>query len=89
MDFTLLKEFEIMLSTFVEGCTKYFAAGFVCYNLSFLCMMFFLARIVQLLFFLGRSTGLSVTSIFTGQMKAGIFYQNTFCFLYYLTNTAF
>ncbi len=65
MHFAFLEETEIMSSTFVECSTKYLAARLVGNNLGLLSMTFLLTRITQLLFFLGRSIGLSVTSINT------------------------
>ena len=61
----VFEQLEIMSATFVESSAKYLPAGFIRYDLCLLSVSFFLARIIQSLFFLGRSTGLSVTSIRT------------------------
>ena len=63
MCFAFFEHPEIMLSPFICFHAKDLSVGFTDYYLCFLCMPFLFAGIIPSLFFLGRSTGLSPTSI--------------------------
>ncbi len=58
----VLKQPEIMPATFGKSGAEYLSAFIVRDNLRLLRMALLFAGIAQTLFFLGRSTGLSVTS---------------------------
>jgi hypothetical protein len=54
-----------MYSSFAMRCTNNFSRSLIDYNLRLKGMLFLLAAIKSFLFFLGRSIGLSVTSMTT------------------------
>ena len=64
-DVRAFEEFEVMLPSFANEDIQDFLAFFINHDLRFQGMAFFLTREVPTLFFLGRSIGVSATSIMT------------------------
>lgn len=74
--FAAFKQLKIVISSLAKRSADDFSTVFICHYLCFLRVAFLFTGVVASLFFLGRSTGVSVTStnttsnVFSGAAKA-------------------